>query len=106
MGNEKQLMARIVRRDGSCPYCGNSRFIIDHIQRDLYLTNSFGEIIDNRILRDNALGICMNCDRTLIFLPTPYGFYPMSELGAIIIDSIITNDEDLEKKLDNPMKPE
>lgn len=101
----KQIMARITRVPGSCPYCGSTSFIVHHLQANLYLIN-LGKIVDHEEVKDDAVGICNFCNKKLIFLPTPYGFYPMSKIGAIINDeSYIPHDKDLDKKLDNPMKP-
>lgn len=98
-------MINVVRKEGSCPYCGHNNFVVSHIQHDLYYVNSLGKIMDSKNLADSAKGLCINCKRVINFLPTTYGFMALSKLGEIIYeDYIVPDDEDLLKSIDNPMQ--
>ena len=56
---EKERMARITRDKGSCPVCGHKNFLISSIIHNVYLTDSFNNIIDTKELTEDVVGVCL-----------------------------------------------
>ena len=105
--NDKTLMCRIIRKEGSCPVCGCSRFLVFHSQCDVYLTNTDGEVIKDKSIRDEAKGICCNCNAKLIFLPTNTGFKALSPMEVLLLKETDKIDNDIDEiyNIPNPMNP-
>ena len=98
-------LASIVRKDFSCPSCGHSSFIVDELQRNLFLTDNYGEIKDSKELIYKAIGMCTNCKKVFKMIRTPDKFNPVSELMYTIINNtdVIIEDE-CDYYIDNPMQ--
>lgn len=95
---------------GSCPCCGHERFIVSEIVKTEYLTNRDGEIIDSIEPSYNAVGFCLNCNRTYPMKPTHDGFIPMTPLRLFMAKhnnyDYFSINEDNYEKISNPMSKE
>lgn len=70
---------------GACPCCGHEQFIVSEIVKTEYLTNRDGEIIDASEANYNAVGFCLNCNRTYPMKPIYNGFMPMTPLRQFMV---------------------
>lgn len=104
---EKERMARITRDKGSCPVCGHKNFLISSIIHNVYLTDSFNNIIDTKELTEDVVGVCLNCNSNINFIPTPTGFYAVGKIEKIVLENTIKNENkpDDYVELHNPMEP-
>lgn len=88
---EKNIMARIVRKDYSCPDCGHGRFIVTEIQHNIFFTNNYGEIIDSAegYNPDKCVAHCCNCHHNFKAISTPVGFIPVTNLSYLIYNNTV-----------------
>lgn len=100
-----QEMVRIVPR-GSCPNCGHHQFIVDEFQRNVYLTNRDGEIIDCEEKTYVAVGFCNCCGKVYEMMPAGDSFIPMTPLRKLLYEYTphYTPEREAKDSLPNPME--
>lgn len=109
MDKTNNVMARVVRRDYSCPHCGHGKFIVSEIQHNIFFTNNYGEIIDSNEDYDNSncTAHCCNCHHNFKAISTPIGFIPVTNLSYIIyMNSDNSYISEIENQLNKVIKEE